>query len=842
MQITQKVKAFAGDVKTYWKRPPEGRYMPFREIAAYSGGGIGAYMIITIGMACLLATGNTLISSTLGVDATDMYILYVIAVLANIPLTGIRANIIDNTRNKAGKYRPYIVTMAVPTAIICILMVWFPYNKLGAIVGEGMIFGETKAYVAKCALILIFNLLLHFFYYFFYDGYENLIHVLSPNSQERADVSAIKSIVYSFAPTVVNLLTPIIAENVFHSNTTDIRVYRLLYPILGVLGILLCIVVYKYSEEKIVQAKTHVVQIKFLDAIREVAKNKYFWIISLAGWIGFLESAYSNILFWLYNYGGACSGNVYGFVVTVYGNASLWGMMLAPVCIRKWGKKAVLVVTNLFNVAFILMMLPFTNQISGLTIWLVMGCLYLNAFMGSFAHILNPAIQADIRDYQQYKTGERIDGMFSAVATIGTIIALVTSSVLPIIYEKGGITKGNAAVVTSNPAILNRMLGDGKNVGQILSEQLANGQDNYNNAYSALYDPEVLTNLLHVLILVSAVGALMNVIPYFWYDFNEKKQKSVIRVLKVRALFEDYGNGVLSNESLVEAIDLVNNARIMAVLPAKETDKKEYKTIKKDKARRKAAKKAYREALAYNEEIEISKFVCEELDKFSQEIIKQKLAVYRKVYDAGLEGLKAMTLPEIHKEIADARALPRETKTEREFRKFSMEVAKKKKSAYKALHKHYGDGENFKEPDFKVMEAYFEEEDACDEKLKFLYAELRTAQKAKDRDMVASLKAEIKRYNQKRNLARTASKKEMDNHAYFNRAARPYRDAEKLIKQAENYQHYDEIAAMYDTAKANAEADRAQRAAEAKKLDEEDKAYKAQVKAEKEAKKAAKKK
>lgn len=842
MQITQKVKAFAGNMKTHWKRPPEGRYMPFREIAAYSGGGIGAYMIITIGMACLLATGNTLISSTLGVDATDMYILYVIAVLANIPLTGIRANIIDNTRNKAGKYRPYIVTMAIPTAVICILMVWFPYNKLGAIVGEGMIFGETKAYVAKCALILIFNLLLHFFYYFFYDGYENLIHVLSPNSQERADVSAIKSIVYSFAPTVVNLLTPIIAENVFHSNTTDIRVYRLLYPILGVLGILLCIVVYKYTEEKIVQAKTHVVQIKFLDAIREVAKNKYFWIISLAGWIGFLESAYSNILFWLYNYGGACSGNVYGFVVTVYGNASLWGMMLAPVCIRKWGKKSVLVVTNLFNVAFILMMLPFTNQITGLTIWLVMGCLYLNAFMGSFAHILNPAIQADIRDYQQYKTGERIDGMFSAVATIGTIIALVTSSVLPIIYERGGITKSNAAVVTSNPAILNRMLGDGKNVGQILSEQLANGQDNYNNAYSALYDPEVLTNLLHVLILVSAVGALMNVVPYFWYDFNEKKQKSIIRVLKVRALFEDYGNGVLSNESLVEAIDLVNNARTMAVLSAKEADKKEYKAIKKDKARRKAAKKAYREALAYNEEIEISKFVCEELDKFSQEIIKQKLAVYRKVYDAGLEGLKAMTMPEIRREIMDAKTLSRETKTEREFRKFSIEVAKKKKSAYKALHKYFGDGENFKEPDFKVMEAYFDEEDACDEKLKFLYAELRTAQKAKDRDMVVSLKTEIKRYNQKRNLARTASKKEMDTHAYFNRAARPYRDAEKLIKQAENYQHYDEIAAMYDTAKANAEADRAQRAAEAKKLDEEDKAYKAQVKAEKEAKKAAKKK
>ncbi len=305
MNLVQKAKDGVSKVRTYWKTPMAGRHMTFREIAAYSGGGIGAYMIITLGTACLLATGNTLISSTLGVDATDMYIMYVIAVLANIPLTGIRANIIDNTRNKAGKYRPYIVSMALPTTIICILMVWFPYNKLESIVGTGMLFGETKAYIAKCAIIMILNLFLHFFYYFFYDAYENLIHVLSPNTQERADVASVKSIVYSFAPTVVNLFTPIIAQNVFHSNATDIRVYRLLYPILGVIGILLCIVVYKYTEEKIVQARTHVVQIKFIDALREVAKNKYFWIISLAGWIGFLESSYANILNWLYNYGGA---------------------------------------------------------------------------------------------------------------------------------------------------------------------------------------------------------------------------------------------------------------------------------------------------------------------------------------------------------------------------------------------------------------------------------------------------------------------------------------------------------------------------------------------------------
>ena len=838
MSLSQTVKNGVDMVKTHWKTPPKGRYMPYREIAAYSGGGIGAYMIITLGNACLLAMGNTLISSTLGVGPTDMYLLYVIAILINIPFTGLRATIIDNTRNKAGKYRPYIVTMAIPTAVICNLIVWFPYDKLSYIVGEGMIFGREKDYVAKCAIILVLNILLNFIYYFFYDGYENLIHVLSPNTQERADVASIKSVVYSFAPTIVNLFTPIIARNLFGTNTTDIRVYRFLYPILGVLGILLCIFFYKYTEEKIVQARTHVVQIKFTDALRAVAKNKYFWIISLAGWIGFLESAYANILNWLYNYGGACNGNVYGLVVTLYGNASLWGMIAAPVCIRKWGKKAVLVVTNLMNIAFILMMLPFTQEINNLTIWLVMGCLYLNALMGSFAHILNPAIQADIRDYQQYQTGERIDGMFSAVATIGTIITLGTSAVLPVIYERGGITADVAKKVTSDPAVLNRVLGDGKTVGQILAEQMEAGQNNYVNPNSALYDLDIFLPLMHALIIIAAVGAFMNVIPYFWYDFNERKQKSVIRVLKVRALFEDYGNGITNDAQLVEGIDIIRNAREMATQEPKVLEKS-YKSIK-DKIERKAAKKAYQADFEYNEEIEISKFVCEELDKFSTDTFKYQLNVQQGIYSAGLPGLKLLDMDEIKAELSAAKAMPKGTKEEKDIRKFAIEVARNKKSACKALNKYFANEELVK-PDFAELEKLFDIEDSCDDKLKALYLELKDGKKAKDSAKTKSIKAEIKAYEAKKSEARKASKAEMDRHAYFARAAKPYLDAEKLIKQEENYQHFEDVAAMYEESKARKEQAEAEAEAKALKEKQEAEAYAAQLKAEKAAKKAAKK-
>ena len=845
MNLKEKALEGVSKVKTYWKTPMAGRYMTFREIAAYSGGGIGAYMIITMGTACLLSANNTLLSSVLGIAPMDLYAMYVIAVLANIPLTAVRANIIDNTRNKAGKYRPYIVTMAIPAAIICVTMVWFPYDALATIFGDRVILGKSLAYIAKCAIVMVLNLLLHFFYYFFYDGYENLIHVLSPNSQERADVASVKSIVYSFAPTVVNLFTPLIAQHLFKSNSTDIRVYRLLYPVLAVLGILLCIVVYKHTEEKIVQARTHVVQIKFTDALKAVAKNKYFWIISLAGWIGFLESSYGNIMRWLYDYGGACSGTTFGIIQTVYGNASLWGMLAAPFCIRKWGKKAVLVVTNLFNIVFILAMLLFTDEITyNVTILLIMSCLWLNALMGSFAHILNPSIQADIRDYQQYKTGERIDGMFSAVNTIGTVLALATSSVLPFIYKQRGITEKNARLVTSDPEILNRVVNLGKDefttVGKILEEQLARGQDNYSNAYSALYDPDILLSLVDVLIILAAFGALMNVIPFFWYDLNERKQKSIVRVLKIRAMFEDYGNGVLTDATLVEGVELIRTSKEMAVATPKSLDKKSYKGIS-DKVARKAAKKAYLADKEFNEEIEIAKFVCEELDKFSTDAVKLEVAENRKVFVNGLDGLLNTDIATIKEEIKVAKALPKSTKEEKAIRKIAVEIAKKKKASYKAIKKYFSDGQDFAQPDFAVLEKFFDAEDECDAKLKDLANDLRIAKKAKDNEKVKAIKAQIKSVEAERNEARKNSKDQMDKHAFFNRAAKPYLDAKKILEQKENYSHFEEIEALYDEAKVRHEEAVEKARIENEKRLAEEKALNDKIKAEKAAAKAAKK-
>lgn len=766
--IKTKILGIIDNVKYNWNEPPKGRFMSFKEILAYAGGGIGAYFIITMGSALLVSTTNMIVGGAIGVSPTDMYVLYIIATIANIPLTAVRANMVDNTRGKGGKYRPYLLSMGLPTALIALGYVWFPYDRLD-IMFSGQLLGKDASYIITCVVVLIFNLLLQFFFNFFNDAYTNLIHVLSPNTQERTDVLAIKSVVYSLAPSIVNIVLPLVAKFVTNDNLYDIRVYRYSYPVFAVIGILLTIVVYANTEEKIVQAKTHTIQISFVDSFKAVAKNKYFWIISLAGWLGFLESAYGNILTWSYNYGHSCDGGVFALIQTLTGNASLWGMLLAPFCIKKFGKKKVLIAVNTLNIVFILAM-----HINMTNIWWLFICIYCNWLVGAFEQITGPAIQADIRDYQQYRTGERIDGMFATVATIGNIVTLATSAILPAVQSHYGVYEGNGY----------------KSPFDILDVNTG--------------EPGLLYKLMGVLILMAAFGAFLNMVPYFFYDFNEKKQKCVIRVLKVRSLFEDYGNNALNNHQIVEAIDLVNNAREMAEEAPKEVSKDMYKSVS-DKAARKLAKKEYKEALQFNEEIEIAQFVCKELDKFNTENFKHQVSVYREIYNAGLDFIKTIDIAQVKSKLAEAKKMPKDTEEQKEARSFEIELCKKEISAKKNYDKYYGQTNVFVEPDMASLTALFDKEDDLDAQIYELNAEKTIAKKENDSDEVKRISEQIKSINAQLKEVKKESKAIMDEFAKFNRAAKPFNDAKKLLIQEENYSHFDEIAALYDQAKIEAE-------------------------------------
>ncbi|MBQ9878920.1 MAG: MFS transporter [Clostridia bacterium] len=706
MDLISKGVGLAKDVVTYWKNPKSGNYMSFREVLAYSVGGFGAYSVFTMAQALLLSTTNVIIGNTIGIQPMHMYVMYIISVITNIPLTMVRANMVDNVKYKEGKYRPYLLRMGIPTVAISLLFVFTPYSSV--------------PYIVRCLLIFIYNFGLQFFYNFFYDAYENLIHVLSPNSQERTNVTAIKSMIYSLSPTVTNFVTPLIASKVADGNMYDLRVYQWLYPFIAVLGVGLLILVYARTEEKIVIAKTHPMKIKFTDALREVAKNKYFWIISLAGWLGFLETCTYVVLQWLYNYAHLCTPEQYSFITLIRGTAYSWGMILAPFAVKRWGKKKILIVTNLVNILFLALVYPLMGSI-----WTVLLCMYMNSVADSFILVLNPAIQADIRDYQQYKSGERIDGMFGAVALIGSFITMATSSVLPAVYEKYGIYSGNG----------------------------------YENMYDVLYDTNVLFKLVGVLAILSAVGAALNVIPFFFYDLTETKQKSIIRILKLRAAIEDYGNGVLSGEDLQSTAAMVRDARVCVA--AGKTDVAELKKRKVPREELKAAAEA-------NEEYEISKAVLDEMERFSTPAAKARLVWAERVVDAGEEGIPAQS----GTVLSDARALPAASAEERKIRKEAVADAGLELRCKKAALKYYPDG--IVSFDETALDDLYEEEKTLGEKKAELLKE-----KA-DRSEIDSVTRRLKELSRKIKEAQTEYQRYME-------CTKALREARKYLTEAKNY-------------------------------------------------------
>lgn len=812
------------NVRAHWNEAPEGRYMPYKEIIGYAGGGIGVKFLAVMATNMILSATNVLIGNTLGVQPIDMYILYLISVLVNIPLSGFRANIIDNTRSKEGKYRPYIVKMGIPSAIVTILFVWFPYNQFGALFGEGTLFGRERAYVVTCAVVLILNFIQMFFYYFFSEAYDNLIHVLSPNTQERADVSTIKGVVYSLAPSILSLAMPIFAQLFTNNNLYDIRLYRYIYPPLSILSVILSIVVYVTTKEKIVQAKTHVIQIKFMDSLREVLKNKYFWVIAMATWLGFLETSMTVILGWLYSYGGICDGKVYSLITLVCQNAGLVGMLLAPFAIRKWGKRFVLISTNVLNIVFIALMFPVVKLIdmtgestNPVNTWipliLLVLCFWMNNLMNAFMQILTPSVNADIRDYQQYITGERIDGMFSTITAVGGLVTVASSGIVNLLYDKFGINEATAQQVISNPDVMNRQLRN----GSIVSEAIASASDTASSAYFSLYDPNILKTVCSVLIVASIAGAVINVIPYFFYDLTELKQQGMVKVLKIRAFFEDFGNNTLSDSDLVEVIDMVNTAN--ELIGEKETpvskDAIKAARASKDKQALKEAKEEYKAATRRNTEIKLAPYVVNEMNRFESEVGRIQIEDATAISNAGLYGLADVSLKDLKADMKAAKALPSNTDEEKELRKYKINFCRTRITAKKYYNKYYGAGNAFETPDDTALNELYNKEARYDEKEDILYKKLFEAEENKDKHEIANIKRQIKELKEKFKKLNKQINEEQNRRLSYTRSAKPLLDANKILRQAENYTHFEEIKERYEEAKRNLDLAEAEVEAEA---------------------------
>ena len=778
--LKEKVSTTWNNVVLHWKTPALGKYVSYKEIIAYGIGGMGVQFVMFFCSLIALSATSFLVGNTIGIKPMHLQYMAVASTIIGFGITIGRSYIIDSARFKSGKFRPWLAITGIPTVIIAVVFVWLPY--------------ETMSYMQKVIAVFLCYNLLQCFYPFFQQAYTDLANVISPNSHERTDIVSVSSIIYSMAPSLTGLFVPMLST--LTGGLNSITTYRIIHPLVAVVGLLLSYVAYAGTRERIIVAESHVTQFKFSDAFRAVAKNKYFWITSLAGWLGFLEGAVGVIIGWTFIYAYPDRMGLYGVATTLIGNAALWAMLICPIAIRVLGKRNLLIWCNITNVVLIGLLYPLYNNLVALII-----LYYLNGFVNSFAIVYNPGINADMRDYQQYFTGERIDGMFGAVGIIGSFIGMFTGMVLPTIYQMLGL------------------------------------EDNYDVLEVASFRED----MFDVLIIAAIIGAALNFVPYLFYDLTETKQRGIVKVLKIRAMFEDYGNGILRDESIVEAIDIIDEANLLYKdrtlmttkddikkaerLPARTPEEKEFKKneikrlkaaykefntqnrgIKKDrinqakampkstdaakaarKAAIKAAKKENRELNKLNADISVCDFIIDEMNKYDTLRIKKQVERSIALDRAGYAGIFNYS----KEDMAEAKALPKSTHEEREIRSDAITRARALKNARKAMIKFYGSPENIVEPSddaFKAAEAL------PDDTFAHQLEKKRTVKK----------------------LVNEKSK--------YIRSVKPLLDARRQLTEKENYAHLDDIRARYADAKANTDAEYEARRVEIERLEEARKA------------------
>ena len=699
-----KINEIVSNVKQYWDTPAEGNYVPYKEIVNLGVAGFGIHWASTLANAIGLSAANFIVGASIGLQPVHLQVMLILANIVGIPIGIFRGWFFDNHKMPGGKFIPFLLKTPVPIAVISTIFVWLPY--------------EQWSYWTKVVVVWIGFMILSVFLGFYNESFAFYKQVITPNAQERANVSSISQILYSLAPTLTSLVVPTIAGLTWGMD--NIWTYRVIYPGFTVVGLIVLFIFTPKLKERIIVAKRPVEYISLMDSLREVARNKYFWIINLGGWLGFLEGASAILVNWTFNYADNGAHKVYmGLATTLISNAALWAMMLAPFAIKLLGKKNLLIVHNTINVVlYAILLLVYKNVL------LMCVVVYVNTFINTFSNVYTPNINADMRDYHQWKTGVRVDGLFTPLTMIGTIIGFFTGLVIPAIYEKMGLKED----------------------------------------YSVLYNDEMRNNLFTVLIICSIIGSIMNLIPYLFYDLSEAKHRGYVNVLKIRAMFEDYGNNELDDAQLVDAMKIIKGAK--DDLMTKVVDKSALKAAKKiqDKEERKiAVKKAkdeIKEIKKHNEFVESLPIVKDELQKFHTERYKAKLASAKETLALG----EVYLYDNWKAEMQTAKSLSNSTKEEKEIRADALALAREKKRSAKLLSKYGKD--NLTIPDERIPE------------------EIKNRQYNSEKER-RQAKAELKAYTKGVSV--------------YRRITKPYNDARNLIIQAENYTHLAEIEALYES-------------------------------------------
>ena len=717
----------------YWRRPRPGEYVPYREVVMLSVGWMALLMSIswTIGF----GVGNQFTGMTLGMNNNELLVMSYVCTAIGYITTPLNAYIVDNLRSSDGKYRVYI-KLAIPSMILTLISLWLPYEQIRDA-------GRFGRYIMILVLFLV-GQVQGYVQGWVNTGVTNMVHVMTPNTQERTKIMAITSIIYSMGYTITNIYFPLMVDVLCkNGDKYNMRYFRGTYtPIALFMPIVL--VAYFGTKERLVLPKSRVTKMSFASSIRAVSGNKIFWIKSADGWNDFLEGAKGNIWEWMVYRAHVMKSTTYGLLNTVSYNANFWGMLFSPWFIRKFGKRKIKIFKNTMQIFLIASyFLFYKTPFAAVGLFIVYT---IDRFIDT-GNVIDAAIESDMRDNQQYLIGERIDGAFGFVSSYaGGIIGAVTGLFIPWVYRKKGFDGNDYSVLDVYKDY---------DETKPLSQQTKNPN-------CVLYD------LMDTLLKISILGAAVDVLPWFAYDISENGQRAMIRVIRIRTIIEDAHADNRDEVTYIEGCEAVMKARQYGQLEKTEIpDRSALRAARKLPAgpeRNEAIRKAKQDiedAKVNNEEVEIAEFVNRELNRFNTEFGKKQYELCRMIVDKG---------PEHFFEDADeilkaAHALPdSHIKEERTWKKQEIRNAKALKRSAELSMKYYNGNVQVFDP--QVAEDAYNMPDDTKEKAK---------------------------------LRRAAMKKASNEQSIYTTFATPYLTAKRTVNLHDGYENIDSIISDYES-------------------------------------------
>ncbi|KRD12845.1 cation transporter [Flavobacterium sp. Root901] len=319
------------------------------------------------------------------------------------PIVGIIA---DRTKTKWGKFRPYLLWVAIPFAVIGVLTFYTPdFDEKGKII---------YAYVTYSLMMMIYSLI--------NVPYASLLGVMSSDRKDRNTLSSYR-MVFAFGGSLLALwlIEPLV--NYFGGNLNSKTGWLAAIIIFGIITTVFFWACFFFTKERVKPIENEQSNLK--EDLKDLLKNKPWWILLGAG-IGTLvfNSIRDGAAVYYFKYYVSSTVN---FDFSLFGTdfhmtptsiylvlgqaANIIGVIIATPIANKIGKKK-----TFFGAMAIASILSLIFYFFGKEdVFLIMGFQVLISICAGCIFPLIWSMYADSADYSEWKQGRRATGLvFSA--------------------------------------------------------------------------------------------------------------------------------------------------------------------------------------------------------------------------------------------------------------------------------------------------------------------------------------------------------------------------------------------------------------------------------------------